>query len=96
MGSVLFAVLLGSADISIIAPVANGELCCPACWCNADSWRAIPNYDISQPLLLSLYVGVALAATAAGDHLLGDCLPPVRGLLGIVLVWAGVSLCARA
>lgn len=37
--------------------------------------------------------GVSLAATAVGDHLLGDRMRPGAGLPGLALVWLGVTLC---
>ncbi len=61
LASVLFAWALGSSDISVAVPVANG---------------------------------VSLAANAAADCLLlGDRVSPSTGLLGLLLVLAGVTLC---
>lgn len=46
---------------------------------------------------LPLPAGVSLAANAVFDHLLGDCLSSLSsGIPGLLLVFAGVTLCTLA
>ncbi len=36
---------------------------------------------------------MSLASNAIVDHLLGDTIEPIRGTLGVLLVFVGVTLC---